>query len=91
MKQILPHFCTLSPRRLTARAGLLLALTALSACDLAPDYNPPHYVVPVAWHGQGLFKDAAPGTVALKPDWWTLFGDTTLNGLEQQALAAPVR
>ncbi|MCP1212721.1 efflux transporter outer membrane subunit [Acetobacter okinawensis] len=87
MKQILSHFRTLSPRRLTARGGLLLCLTALSACDLAPAYNPPHYVVPVSWHGQGLFKDAAPGTIALKPDWWTLFGDTTLNGLEQQALA----
>lgn len=87
MKQTLSRFGTVRARRLTARAGLLLSLTVLSACDLAPHYDPPHYVVPASWHGQGPFKDAVPSTVALKPDWWTLFADTTLNGLEQEALA----
>jgi NodT family efflux transporter outer membrane factor (OMF) lipoprotein len=87
MKHISAYFRPLPVRALAARAGLLLSLSALSACDLAPRYAPPHYVVPASWHGQGPFKDAAPSTVALKPDWWTLFDDTVLNGLEQEALA----
>ena len=58
MKQVFSHSGSLSARRLTARGALLLSLTALSACDLAPRYAPPHYVVPVSWHGQGPFKDA---------------------------------
>ena len=68
-------------------APILLALTALSACDLAPGYQPPQYVVPATWHGQGLFREAAPTTIALHADWWTLFGDPTLNQLEEQATA----
>lgn len=87
MKLTLSRLGTVRARRLTARSALLLSLTVLSACDLAPRYDPPHYVVPASWHGQGLFKDAVPSTVTLKPDWWTVFGDTTLNGLEQEALA----
>ncbi|MFT9067696.1 MAG: efflux transporter outer membrane subunit [Acetobacter syzygii] len=87
MKKTFSHSRILSVRCFTARAGLLLSLTALSACDLAPRYAPPHYVVPVSWHGQAPFKEASPGTVALKTDWWTLFGDPILDALEQKALA----
>ncbi|MBO1326715.1 efflux transporter outer membrane subunit [Acetobacter sp. TBRC 12305] len=63
----------------------LLGLFSLSACDLAPAYQPPHYIVPASWHGEGLFHDAAPQSVALRSDWWTQFGDTQLNTLENQA------
>lgn len=58
MKLTLSRLGTVRARRLTARSALLLSLTVLSACDLAPRYDPPHYVVPASWHGQGLFKDA---------------------------------
>lgn len=67
--------------------GVLASLFGLSACDLAPAYHPPHYIVPASWHGQGLFREATPQSVALNADWWTLFADTTLNTLEAQATA----
>lgn len=68
------------------RGGILATLTALSACDLAPTYQVPHFVVPTSWHGQGLFRDAQPQDTVLRSDWWTLFEDPTLSTLEAQAM-----
>nr|WP_240554500.1 efflux transporter outer membrane subunit [Acetobacter cibinongensis] len=64
----------------------LAALTVLNACDLAPTYQVPHFVVPDTWHGQGLFKEAQPQDTVLRSDWWTLFADPTLSTLEAQAM-----
>jgi multidrug efflux system outer membrane protein len=66
----------------TALATLLLA----SACSLAPDYKPPETTVPAA------FKEAAPwqaasANVPASGDWWTAFGDQTLNDLEAKVVA----
>src|ERR1700733_10736961 len=68
------------------RLGTLLAVTAvLSGCDLAPVYDPPHYLLPESYQGSGSFRVAQPQD-ALSPrgDWWTLFGDEQLNQLEEQ-------
>ncbi|MFB9871099.1 efflux transporter outer membrane subunit [Acetobacter farinalis] len=75
-------------QRTALKAATLAALTALSACDLAPAYQAPHFVVPASWHGQGLFREAQPQDTVLRTDWWTLFKDPVLNTLEAQAMTS---
>src|ERR1700677_1926668 len=57
----------------------------LTGCNLAPAYDPPHYLLPDSYQGSGAFRVAQPQE-ALSPrgDWWTLFGDEQLNRLEEQ-------
>ena len=62
-----------------------LGLGLLSGCDLAPVYDPPHFILPASYQGSAPFGVAHP-EAALTPrgDWWTLFGDEQLNQLEDQ-------
>src|ERR1700722_19632991 len=62
-----------------------LGVGLLSGCDLAPVYEPPHFILPESYEGSGPFGVAHPDE-ALSPrgDWWTLFGDEQLNQLEDQ-------
>ncbi len=62
-----------------------LAVGVLAGCDLAPVYDPPHYLLPESYQGSGPFRVAHPEEV-LSPrgDWWTLFRDAQLNELEEQ-------
>ena len=62
-----------------------LGVVLLSGCDLAPVYNPPHFILPESYQGSAPFGVAHPDE-ALSPrgDWWTLFGDEQLNQLEDQ-------
>jgi NodT family efflux transporter outer membrane factor (OMF) lipoprotein len=74
--------------------GLLLLTLNLPACnwfpavDLAPTYEPAEFVVPASWHGSSPFVEAKPSDGELRPDWWTIYNDPTLNKLEEQAMAA---
>ena len=63
----------------------VLAAALLSGCDLAPVYDPPHFILPQSYAGSAPFTVANP-EAALSPrgDWWTLFGDPELNRLEEQ-------
>ena len=67
--------------------GLLafLSVSTLASCDLAPVYEPPHFILPDSYQGSGPFGVARPDE-ALSPrgDWWTLLGDPQLNQLEAQ-------
>jgi outer membrane protein, multidrug efflux system len=65
----------------------LTVAAVLSGCDLAPVYDPPHYLLPDSYQGSGAFRVAQPQD-ALSPrgDWWTLFGDEQLNRLEEQLI-----
>jgi multidrug efflux system outer membrane protein len=61
------------------------AVAVLSGCNLAPVYDPPHYLLPDSYQGSGAFRVAQPqDAVSLRGDWWTLFGDEQLNQLEEQ-------
>jgi multidrug efflux system outer membrane protein len=67
-------------------AALIASLgVGLSGCNLAPIYDPPHFILPDSYQGSGPFQVAHPDE-ALSPrgDWWTLFGDEQLNQLEDQ-------
>ena len=68
-------------RWMAVAAGVSL----LSACNLAPRYDPPHFVLPESYQGSGPFRLAQPDAVTTLPgDWWTLFGDAELNQLEEE-------
>jgi multidrug efflux system outer membrane protein len=67
--------------KLFALAGTALALTA---CSLAPPYAPPQMTVPSAYKETGPWTPASPADAAPRGPWWTVYGDETLNGLEQQ-------
>ncbi|HEV7441955.1 MAG TPA: efflux transporter outer membrane subunit [Steroidobacteraceae bacterium] len=62
-----------------------LGVVLLSGCELAPVYDPPHFILPASYQGSAPFGVAHPDA-ALSPrgDWWTLFGDEQLNQLEDQ-------
>jgi NodT family efflux transporter outer membrane factor (OMF) lipoprotein len=70
------------------RSSILLCCLLLSACDLAPDYKVPPTPDPAA------FKETGPWIVASAQDalprgqWWTLYGDATLNDLESRIESA---
>lgn len=64
-------------------------LLALAGCSLAPTYQRPSVAVPAAYkEGNGLWTVAAPADTQPRGSWWTMFGDTTLDGLEQRLDAA---
>jgi multidrug efflux system outer membrane protein len=59
----------------------------LAGCNLAPIYDPPHYLLPDSYQGSGAFRVAQPqNSSSLRGDWWTLFGDDQLNRLEEQLI-----
>jgi multidrug efflux system outer membrane protein len=74
------------------RARLLAAvgLTAiLGACSMAPAYAPPAIAVAPAFKETGPWTPAAPEAEAHnRGDWWTVYGDATLNDLEARAAQA---
>ena len=67
-------------------AALIASLgVTLSGCDLAPIYDPPHFILPDSYQGSGPFQVAHPDdALSARGDWWTLFGDEQLNQLEDQ-------
>jgi multidrug efflux system outer membrane protein len=65
-----------------------LALTLLSACDLAPIYSPPNMILPAQYQGSGPFVVAHPQDQLARGPWWRVFGNTELDRLEAQLDAA---
>ena len=77
-----------------AASGLLLML--LAACSVEPTYKRPDAPTPAAFkeapaisaQDAGTWKPAQPADAEHRGEWWTVFGDSTLNDLEQQAATA---
>jgi outer membrane protein, multidrug efflux system len=62
-----------------------LGLSLLAGCDLAPVYDPPHFILPESYQGSAPFRVANPDeALSARGDWWKLFGDEQLNRLEEQ-------
>jgi len=57
-------------------------VAALAGCNLAPAYAPPSLTVPTAYKEVGPWTPASPADAAPRGDWWTVYGDTTLDVLE---------
>lgn len=66
--------------RLTLLAASVSAL--LGGCSLAPTYYTPDMKdVPAAYKETGTWQTAQPADNQPRGDWWTLYGDTTLDQL----------
>jgi len=73
----------------TARQHLawLAAALTLSACAVGPNYVRPTAPTTPAFKESSDWRPANPSDAADRRDWWTVFGDATLNDLEQQVAA----
>lgn len=77
-------------------SALLASLLILAGCSLASTYQRPETAVPAAYKEAPAadaavgeqWKLAQPSDAVARGEWWQVFGDATLNDLEQQALAA---
>ena len=62
----------------------VLASVALAACAVGPDYHRPAVETPPAFKEAQGWTPAVPADSLDRGDWWSLFGDPILNGLEQR-------
>ncbi len=61
---------------------LAILSALLGGCSFAPDYQRPVAELPEGWPAAAAQSKAAPSG-----NWWTLYGDTTLAKLVEEALA----
>jgi len=74
-------------RRLRAGVPALAACALLAACAVGPDYqHPAPPELPAAWQTEAPWRAGTPRDADAKADWWQRYGDTTLDGLMQQAM-----
>ncbi len=76
--------------QLTLKLTPLLAGLVLAGCSLAPPYAPPAVAIPTAFKEAPIvdnkdWKTAQPADEVSRGEWWTVFGDSELNNLEQLA------
>ncbi|XQZ98244.1 efflux transporter outer membrane subunit [Komagataeibacter rhaeticus] len=75
---------TTVPFRVQGRV-LLLTLSLLSGCNLAPDYHKPSPpILPATFKETGPWTPAHPAEASARHDWWTIMADARLNDLEAQ-------
>ncbi len=71
------------------RTRLALSLCVLvSGCNLAPDYHVPQTPQPATYKETGPWVATTPQQQLPRQAWWTLYGDTTLDGLEERIATA---
>src|SRR5579863_3597395 len=58
---------------------------ALAGCAVGPNYHRPSLQVAPAYKEQG-WNPAQPADLSPRGEWWTLFDDATLNGLEAKVV-----
>ena len=77
-------FC---PRRLGCCIGsAFLCVLVLAGCAVGPDYRrPPPTAVPTEWKAGSPWKEGQPRDAEIKLNFWEIFDDAVLNGLEQEA------
>jgi NodT family efflux transporter outer membrane factor (OMF) lipoprotein len=75
-------------QRIVASLGvpaLAIALAiALAACAVGPNYHRPSTPVPQRYKEAEGWKPAEPREPASGTDWWSIYNDATLDGLEKQ-------
>ena len=82
--------CTAGVRvRWIARVGALFVMGILAAgCTVGPNYKRPSAPVTAKWDVTEPWRESAPKDSLPKGQWWAVFHDNDLDGLETQALAA---
>ncbi len=72
-------------------AGVLLTMLALGGCKVGPNYRAPAMPAPPAYSDNGHngnWAAANPADTANRGDWWEVYQDAELNGLEQRCATA---
>ncbi|HWF77114.1 MAG TPA: efflux transporter outer membrane subunit [Caulobacteraceae bacterium] len=73
------------PKHPTRLLPMLLATAALCACEVGPNYQRPAAPTPQAFKEVQGWTPANPqADAATRADWWTIFDDPVLNGLEEK-------
>ena len=67
---------------------LLLAASALCACEVGPNYHRPATPTTPAFKEIAGWTAAQPSDAADRADWWTVFNDPMLNDLEQKVVVS---
>lgn len=71
-------------RSLTRPLLASVALIALAACTVGPDYDRPAAPVPATYKEIDGWKPATPKEAASGEPWWSIYSDPVLDGLERQ-------
>ncbi len=71
-------------RSLTRPLLASVALIALAACTVGPDYEKPAASVPVNYKEVDGWKPATPKQAASGEPWWSIYNDPVLDDLEHQ-------
>ena len=70
-------------KRTSGLAGVALTATAaLSGCSLAPKLTLPDVPVAAAYKEESPWTPAQPADGLSRGNWWTMYGDSDLNGLQ---------
>lgn len=65
-----------------------LLATSLTGCNMAPHYRPPSTVpIPTQFKEAPGWSAATPSDAVAKGEWWLLFNDPVLDGLERKVEA----
>src|ERR1700751_4928340 len=82
--------CFTSPARRTATrtavvsTALISALAVLVGSAVGPNYHRPSAPVPQRYKEAEGWKPAEPREAGSGVDWWSIYDDATLDGLEKQ-------
>jgi len=63
---------------------LLFAALASAGCAVGPNYHRPTAADPAKFKEAEGWKPAEPREAASGTDWWSIYGDATLDSLEKQ-------
>ena len=70
-----------------ARAACLALLALLPSCSpVGPDYVRPETTVPPQFAEAGPWQPGTPQDTIARGDWWSVFGDPVLDGLQADAV-----
>jgi len=76
----------LCPRPLRRGIGSFLCALVLAGCAVGPDYQRPSPApLPAQWKAASPWKEGRPRDAEIKQNFWEIFDDAILSGLEQQA------
>ena len=74
--------------RNAVRLVALLAIGSIAGCSFAPPYVRPATAVPPAFKEGGPWQVAVPADTKPRGDWWAVFDDPMLDGLEARVASA---
>ncbi len=79
----------MGPKTVFCSVAAMLASTALSACEMGPNFTPPRAAVPAAYISDQPASETTPYVSgdSVDPAWWERFNDPELTKLETEAVS----